>query len=411
MNILLANWSWFPSGGDWTYIDAICKLYIEKGHTIIPFSQIDKRNLDTPYSKYFVSKIDYESINKKRDITNSIKVVTKAIYSFEAKRNLERLLNENQVDIVQLNIINNSLTPSIIKACKNKNIPIVWRILQYKPICPNAYFYSKNNICEACKVKKYYMCTLKKCVKNSYSASLIATIESYFYSIVKYYNYVDLFLFQGNFSRNKFIEYGIDAKKTFTIGNPLYLRNIEPDYSNENYILFFGRLEKIKGVATLLKAMKHLPDIKLKLIGIGNDESTFVEYVELNNMTNIEFLGHRWNKDLEDILVRSSFVIVPSEWYEVSPYSIIQSFAYGKPVIGSNIAGISDLIENNVNGLLFEPGDSDSLKDKINFLFYNRKLITDFGKKARAKIETFHSSEFYYDQTISEFHRLINRNR
>jgi len=409
MNILLANWSWFPSGGDWTYIDSICKLYTEKGHTIIPFSQQDNRNLDTPYSKYFVSKIDYESINKKKNLNNSIQVVTKAIYSFEAKRNLEQLLNENQVDIVQLNIINNSLTPSIIKACKDRNIPIVWRILQYKPICPNAYFYSKEKICESCKVKKYYMCTLKKCVKKSYSASLVATIESYLYSVVKYYDYVDLFLFQGNFSRNKFVEYGIDKNKTFIVGNPLELKDIHPVYNNENFILFFGRLEKIKGVSTLLQAMKFLPDIKLKIIGIGNDESTFIEYVKSNNLENIEFLGHRWHAELNNILVKAAFVVVPSEWYEVSPYSIIQSFAYGKPVIGSNLAGISDLIENNVNGLLFEPGDSDALKDKIRFLFYNQALIKEFGQKARAKIEKFHSSEFYYNQTISEFHKLLNK--
>jgi glycosyltransferase involved in cell wall biosynthesis len=407
MNILIANWTWYPSGGDWTYINHLCSLLGANGHAIIPFSMHDARNIQTPYSKYFIRNIDYKELNKNKTLRNSYKVLTRSLYSREAKHKLEWLLAENIVDIAQLNNIHNYLTPSIIPVLRKKGIPVVWRVLDYKLICPNTTFVSGERICESCKNKLFMMCTLKKCKKGSLRASFVASLEAYLYSFLDYYKYVDLFMFQSEFSRNKFIEYGFDSKKTAVIKNPLDTTNIVPSYSHKDFVLFFGRLEKIKGIYTLLHAMKHLPEIQLKVIGAGNEHDNCIEYIRQHQLSNVEFLGVKWGEELNPILAQSAFTIVPSEWYEVSPYSLLQSFAFGKPVIGTDIAGLRDLIDDGVNGLLFKMGDSRDLEDKIRSLFCSKELIVTMGRNARATVDKYHSYDHYYKETMSIFQSLI----
>jgi len=407
MNILLANWTWYPSGGDWTYINHIKTVLQDHGHSIIPFSMQDERNEQTPYSKYFIQNIDYKKLNRNKNLRNSYAVLTRSIYSREAKSKLEQLLAENTVDIAQLNNIHNYLTPGIIPVLKKKGIPIVWRVLDYKLICPNTTFVSGGRICESCKNKLFMMCTVKKCKKDSFRASVVASLEAYLYSFLGTYKYVDMFLFQSEFSRNKFIEYGYDSDKTALIKNPIDTANIVPAYTHDDFILYFGRLEKIKGIYTLLRAMIHLPEIKLKIVGAGSEYDHCAEYIRQHHLNNVELLGAVWGKELDSILARAAFTIVPSEWYEVSPYSLLQSFARGKPAIGADIAGIRDLIDDGVNGLLFKMGDSYDLEDKIRSLFSSKEFIVTMGKNARAAVDKDHSYDHYYKETISIFQNLI----
>lgn len=408
MNILIANWTWYPSGGDWTYIDSICKLYESKGHKIIPFSVQNEKNLPTTYDKYFLNSINYKKFYENISLKSGIEIFAKSIYSVEAKKKLRLLLNDNKVDIAQLNNITNYHTPSIIPVLKKAKIPIVWRILDYRLICPNSTFLSKGKLCEACYRHKYYNCILKKCKNNSFLASTLFAIESYAYYLMPFYKHVDMFLFQSEFTRDMFVKFGYDIKKTHIIENPYDALHIEPVYEGKNYILYFGRLSKEKGIYTLLNAMKLLPNIELKIVGDGPEYENYVNHIIANSITNVSFLGPKWDKDLDPIVKDCEFVIVPSEWYEPSPYVVLQAFAYGKPVIASDIGGLKDLIINNENGLLFKTGDSDSLSQTINTLMYDKELIRKMGAHARIVLENKYSSERYYTNTMNVFKNLVN---
>ena len=408
MNILMCHWAWYPTGGDWTYIDSVNKLYESKGHHIIPFSVKNEKNFPTPYDKYFLNGVDYRSLYDKNFLKSGISTAFKSIYSIEAKRNLKLLLSENKVDIAQFNSISNYHTPSIIPILKNNKTPIVWRILDYRLICPNSTLLSNDKICEACLKSKYYNCVLKKCKKNSFLASSLLAIESYIYSLLPFYKNVDMFLFQSEFTRDMFVKFGFDIKKTHIIENSYDYSEIQPIYSGDNYILYFGRISKEKGIMTLLKAMKELPNINLKIVGNGPELEEYKMYSSKNALSNVTFLGPIWGEELEPIIEKSEFVILPSEWYDPSPYVVLQSFAYGKPVIASNIGGLKDLIINNENGLLFEPGNSKELSETIKNLFPKKKLIHDMGVNSRLILEQKNNSERYYSNTMEVFRNLID---
>ena len=407
----MANATWYPSGGDWTYIDNIVKIYESKGHSIIPFAMSDSRNFKTKYDKYFINNIDYSKLNNNKSLINSLKVISNSIYSFDAVKKLNLLLNENTIDIAQLNNIHNIHTPAIIKILKIHKIPIVWRILDYKLICPNRTFLSNNTICEKCYKTKYYNCFINKCKKNSYPASFITTIESYFNKLMPYYNNVDKFLFQSEFSRNLFIKYGFDIRKTDIIENPFNLDNsIENINSSriDKYILYFGRISKEKGLFTLYDAMKKIPNINLIVVGNGPDLNDSIDYINQHNITNIEFKGPKWGDELNPFIHKCEFVIVPSEWYEPNPYVVLQSFSHEKAVVASDIGGLSDMITNNENGMLFIPGDPNDLSKCIENLFYNNEKKAYLGKNAKIILKNKYNPDKYYNKSIEIFRNLIN---
>ena len=408
MNILIVNWSWYQSGGDWTYINSICKIYESNDHKIIPFSVQNEKNFPTQYEKYFLKSLDYKKFYKKITIKTGIELFARSIYSVEAKQKLHLLLEENNVDIAQLNNISNYHTQSIIPILKRAKIPIVWRILDYKLICPNTTLFVNDKVCEACFKHKYYKCILKKCKRNSLMASTFVAIENYFYYIIPFYKQVDMFLFQSEFTRDMFVKFGYDIKKTHIIENPYDCSNIQPKYEGKDYILYFGRLEKEKGIYTLFNAMKSLQDVELKVVGNGTEHDNCVNYITEKSIQNISFLGPKWNNELEPVIRDCEFLIVPSEWYEPSPYVVLQSFSYGKPVVASNIGGLNDLISNNENGLLFKAGDSDSLFQTIKYLWKKKNLIQKMGINARQIVETKYNTEKYYNDTMNCFTTLIN---
>lgn len=404
----MANWTWYPSGGDWTYIESICKLYEKKGHHIIPFSVKNEKNFKTSYDKYFLEEVNYKQYYHKKPLLSGINTALKSIYSIEAKKKVSQLIYENKVDIAQLNSITNYHTPSIIPVLRKAKIPIVWRILDYRLICPNSTLFVDGKVCMKCINDKYYNCIINKCKKKSLLASSLLAIESYTYSIIPIYKQVDLFLFQSEFTRDMFVKFGYDIKKTHIIENPYDGSEIQPKFKGANYILYFGRIEKEKGIYALLDSMKMLPDIQLKVVGNGNEYENCINYASSNNLNNVTFLGPKWNNELDPIIKDCEFVIVPSEWHEPSPYVALQSFSYGKPVIASKMGGLNDLIKENINGLFFNPGNAIDLSEKIKSLFYNKDLIEKMGMNAKEILNSKYSPERYYADTMHVFKSLIN---
>jgi glycosyltransferase involved in cell wall biosynthesis len=414
MNILLANWTWFPSGGDWTAIENINKIYETHGHKVIPFSMDDSRNYRTEYSKYFIEKIDYKLLNKDKNLINGIQVLLKSIYSLEAKNKLNGLLKNINIDVAHLNNIHNYLTPSILSTLKSHNIPIVWTLHDYIILCPENSFVSGGNVCEKCKGGKFINCTINRCKKGSTMASFIASMENYIHHKLNLFKYVDIFICPSEFLYTKFIEFGFQKEKLYLLNycyDDSFLREfkIEEKPVREDYILYVGRLEKIKGVMTLLKAMQLLPEIKLYVIGTGDEEESSKKFIVENRMNNIVFLGFKNKLDVYNYTANCLFSVCPSEWYENFPFSVIETMLLSKPVIGSDIGGIPELVINEQTGYTFEPGNIKQLVEKILLLYNNKDKINELGNNAYLHVSKIVNSAIHYSKMELIFKKLINK--
>lgn len=389
--ILSVSWFWYPTGGDWTYIENINKLYVLNGYEVIPFSAKNEKNITVDSSKFFVNSFDFKEVNKKRNVSNGIKVVKSAIVSSDAVRKLKLLLEEHDIKIAHLHNIHHYITPAIIDVLKQRNIKIIWSLHDYKIICPENSFVSNGKICEKCINGAYVNCTLNKCKKSSFLASLLASIDAYYYHKSKVYDKVDHFLCPSLFLYNKFLQAGFKKEKLsvtnycydITIIDSLVQSRIrQTSIVGERYILYVGRLENIKGVKTLIKAVSQT-NITLKIIGGGTIEKELKELVVNNDYTNIEFLGFQSKNEVFNYTHNAEFVICPSEWYENFPFSIIETFLFSKPVIGSRIGGIPELVIDNLTGFLFETGNVVELKEKISYLWDNPSIAVQLGENAR----------------------------
>jgi glycosyltransferase involved in cell wall biosynthesis len=188
----------------------------------------------------------------------------------------------------------------------------------------------------------------------------------------------------------------------FHLPNVIDCSGFIPAYSwTEQSVVYFGRLIKIKGLFTMIDAVKKIKGIQLKIIGDGPLKPALMEKIEEEKIRNISLVGYKRGRELQNEIKKSMFVLLPSEVYENYPYTILESFALGKPVIGSRIGGIPELCVDGRTGFTFNPGDSRDLAEQINHLASRPDTIKKMGKNARKYVEKMNNPEQYYTRLMS----------
>ena len=202
--------------------------------------------------------------------------------------------------------------------------------------------------------------------------------------------------------------YDISIIDTFIKENKITDVTLSNSTRNEEYILYVGRLENVKGIGTLIRAIKNT-ELQLKIVGSGAAEETFRDIVQNENINNIEFLGFQDKNSVFKLTLNSKFIVCPSEWYENYPFSIIESFLFSKPVVGAKIGGIPELVVHDQTGYLFEHGNEVDLRDKLIQLWRNGKLINEMGTNARNYIYDIVNFDTHWLK-INSIINNINRN-
>lgn len=403
MKIIFANNYFYIRGGSERVFYDEANMLTSYGHEVAFFARHFHKNLASEYSKYFPSELEYENVPLLKRISASFKMV----YSYECKDKFDSLLRIFNPDIIHAHNIYGRLTTSIIDAAKKRYIPVVMTLHDYKLICPSYLMLLDDRICELCKGKKFYYCVLKKCHKQSLVSSLIYTIESYYNNLLKKYDWIRYFICPSKFILKKHEEAGMPEEKLIHIPNFINLENFKPNYNHEEYILFAGRLSKEKGMLTLLKAAKEI-NVLVRIVGDGPLRDQLYNYVKENRINNVDFEGYKSGEEFKDLFRNALFLVFPSEWYENAPMTILEAFAYGKPVIGSNIGGIPEMIIENETGLLFNPGNYQELREKINFLLSHPSLIVQMGKNAREKVEKEYNAEIHYERLMGVYTNICS---
>lgn len=391
----MANWSWYPTGGDWTYIENLSRLYRQHGHEVIPFSTQNEKNVHSEYSDYFASSHDFKELNRRKTPRNAYRAVKTSVVSADAVRKLNRLLDDHPVQLAHLHNIHHYLTPAIVDVLHRRSVKILWTLHDYKIICPENSFVSNGKVCEKCMQGSFYQCALNRCKKNSLAASILATAEAYYYHRRKTYQKVDRYFCPSEFLRQQFISFGFNPGK-FVVSNLCYDIGIIRQYrtqhlqeKDERHVLYVGRLEEIKGVRTLIEAVKGTP-VKLRIAGSGPAEESMKALADCGSHPNIIFEGFCPKEKVFKLTQNALCGVCPSEWYENLPYSISETFLFGRPVIGARIGGIPELVIDRHTGLLFESGNVHELREKLLYFWNNPEEADTMGKNAEK-----HATEMY----------------
>ena len=253
-----------------------------------------------------------------------------------------------------------------------------------------------------------------RCKRDSLAASLLAGFEAYIHKFLQIYEKnVDVFITPSRFLEQNLRDHGIHNPiahlPNFIDVNHYQLWHYQPWYEPEPYLLYAGRLVDIKGVRTLLTAMRGIPSVPLYLAGTGELEAEMRDMVATQGLDNVTFLGHLDKRELTEFMQRALCTIVPSEWYENYPMSILESFACGTPVIGSRMGGIPELVRDGESGFLFESRNAEELRSKILTLVDERDLAIQMGKNARQQVERENSPEAHYQATLQLYQALTDQ--
>lgn len=389
MKILMVNKFLYPNGGSETYIFKLGKCLTDMGHEVQYFGMEDERNIVENQSGMYTSNYNFHSSSLKK-----LLYPVKIIYSTEARKKIKAILHDFHPDVVHLNNINFQLTPSILYEIKKQGIPMVMTAHDYQLICPNHMMYipQKQEICDKCLGGNYSNCTENHCIHNSKLKSYLGYIEARFYHKKKTYNLISKIICPSHFLEEKLMSDSTLAEKTCTLHNFVDIHESK-EVVKKDYILYFGRYSIEKGIATLIQVCKQLPQIHFVFAGSGPEED------KLRDISNVNNVGFKNGTELEKLVREARCTIYPSEWYENCPFSIMESEMYGTPVIGANIGGIPELIQDGKTGLLFESGKADDLKEKIEKVWNDREYLEQLTTGC-------HSNEF---DTVEEYCRkLIN---
>lgn len=380
MRVLLAHKFFRVLGGAEVFFFETGRLLEEAGHQVAYLSTAHPDNRESVFSNYFVRTHDYRGGGP----YERARAAATAMYSASAKRSVSRLIRDFRPDVAHMFGISSHLSTSVIDACSEAHVPVVMSCNDYKHICPNYKLYHHGRLCEDCKGGRFYNALLNRCCHDSLAFSGASMLESYadrFRGSTR--NRVDLFLFASRFMADKTSEFW--GPGTFNWG---ILRNpftpAPPSSAVEgDYVLYFGRLTEEKGVDLLIGAAALLPRVRFVIVGDGPAEAGLRAEADLAGLTNVEFLGSQWGADLDGILSRSRVVVVPSVWHENSPYVILQSFAAGKPVVGSDRGGIPELIGLDARGLVYPAEDPALLAEAVSRVWSDPALRLAMGQAAR----------------------------
>ncbi len=387
------------------------RLLEDKGHKVIVFSMKHPLNFQSEYSRYFVDYINYDQAVKRINLSMGFEVLSRAVFSLEAKRKMERLIEDERPDIAHLQNIHHHITPSIFYPLKRNGIPIVWTLHDFVLICPNTSFLANGRICERCKKRRYFWPPLIRCKKNSFLASLVAGIETTLHRLMRVNDLVDVFIAPSGFLRNKLIEYGFNGEKIVCINNFNNVGIISDTEGTGDYYLYIGRISFEKGIKTLIDAAIMTNSGTLKIIGEGPLKEQMLSYIKSRgNNAKIEFLGHRNHDEVIEFLKGARFLVLPSECYENFPYSVIEAFSCGKPVIASRLGGIPEIVKNWKTGLLFPPGNTENLGLKIRFLMKHPDKTRMMGESAKEFVKERLNRDSYYKKLMEVYNRLVQRN-
>lgn len=398
MKVLLVNKFLYPKGGAETYVFKLGKLLEREGHEVQYFGLKDDRNIVGNRINALAQPRDFQA-----GLRANFQKPLSIIYNSDARKQIRRVLEDFNPDVVHLNNIHYHLTPSIISECGkyrkqvNKNLKIVYTAHDYQLICPShGLFDNQMNICEKCLGGNYLHCLKTKCIKNSYLKSFLGMVDAYFWNLNNVYRYVDAIICCSGFLKTKLDADKRYRDKTIAIHNFVDKTEIKK-VEKESYVLEFGHLCNDKGTYTVLEAAKSLPHIQFVFAGYG-------EAVEdIKKVENTRFVGFQTGEYLESLIRKAAVSICPSRWYENCPFSVIESQMYGTPVIGANMGGIPELIIPGKTGELFEAGDTQGLIRILNRLFSNKGILNEYSNNCFKR--TFETEESYYHKLYEVYTR------
>jgi glycosyltransferase involved in cell wall biosynthesis len=210
------------------------------------------------------------------------------------------------------------------------------------------------------------------------------------------------------FGRGKAIKGGIAERKI--VVKPNFVPDPPaPGRGDGGYVVYAGRLFEGKGTETLVEAWRHLPSVRLKILGDGALRPSLEATVKRENL-NIEFAGMLDRAAVLTMMADAALVVVPSEWYEAFGMVVGESFACGTPVLASRIGSLDELVDERLTGRKFNAGDPNDLAKVAGEMLADEVGLREMRSNARAYFDAHLTEERNFAQLMKIYSDVMAQN-
>lgn len=358
-NILIVHNYYQIPGGEDTVVANEKKMLEDHGHKVILYTRNNSELKEM--SKFQKLKLPFTTIFNPRTY-----------------KDIKRIIRKENIDVVHVHNTLNLVSPAVYYAALSCKLPVVQTVHNFRLLCPGATFYRDGHICEDC-VHHGLKCAIKhNCYRGSKAQTLVCVVNTWIHRMTGVYGKIN-YICLTEFNKQKLLELKqIKEDKVFV--KPNFVESKEEfvlEEQRKDQFVFSGRLDKLKGIDILLKAWKQMGEEAPKLVvcGTGPMEKWCKEFAESNKL-NVEFKGFVPNAEVLKIVASSKALVLPTQWYEGFPMSIVEAFSVGTPVICSDLGNAGSIVEEKITGFKFQYNESDSLKCVIKeFESYDIKLL------------------------------------
>ena len=400
--LLSINNYYYPRGGAEVVFFRHNGMLHDAGWDVVPFAMNHQLNVGGAQRSEFVTELEYGRASD--GAIARLRQGIKAVYSFEARSKLARLIDRASPDLAHAHNVYHHLSPSILGLLHTRGIPLVMTLHDLKIACPAYSMLSHDGICERCRDGRLYQVVTNRCMKGSLALSALVMIESYLHSwLGSYLRNVDRFLVPSRFYLSKLVEWGFPAGRFEYVPNFVAADAFEANYAPGKRFVYFGRLIREKGVGTLLRAAAEAR-VGVDVIGTGPAEA---ELRELAADKDVRFLGYLSGAKLNKAVAAARAVVVPSEWYENAPLAVLEGAALGKPLLVARIGGLPELVVENESGWTFESGSVASLAERLRHVAdLPDEDVAAAGMAARRRMEDDFSPARYLERIRTVYSRF-----
>jgi glycosyltransferase involved in cell wall biosynthesis len=268
----------------------------------------------------------------------------------------------------------------------------------YRLLCAGGELVRDGEPCERCVGSHPWHSVYYGCFRQSRIASVPAAATI---SINRrrrtWVDNVDRFAALTSFARSRFVAGGLPEEKIEVLPNVVAdpgPRNSPP--SDSDVVLFVGRLTAVKGVATLARAWESARPrgLRLRVIGAGPLAGAF------EGVPGVELTGWLSPEQVRAEMLQARALVFPSEWYEGMPMTLLEAFAAGLPVVGSQIGSVAEIVGRSGAEWLVRPGDVDAWAEAFGRLAAGSGLATA-SATVRSVFERDHTTAAGLERLVS----------
>jgi glycosyltransferase involved in cell wall biosynthesis len=382
MHVCHVNNFLYPRGGSERVMLDEAALLRRRGHTVSFFGRRFPQDTVGDHAEYYPTGVELEQLSSLR----KLQLLPRLIYNRETYRRGVHFLQATAPDVLHAHNIYGGLTTAVLDAAARCARPVVMTLHDYKLICPSYLALDHGRVCQACDGGRFYQCLFRRCHKGSLVASAVYGAEAYFTTWLHKYAPVHRFLCPSRFLRERLLANGIAPERAIYLPNAVDAAQCTPAVGGGEYVLYVGRLSHEKGVMTLVRAVAPLA-IPVRLVGTGPVRPELAAFIDAHGLgERVRLLGYQTGATLAELYRGAALCVTPSEWYENAPLAVLEAFAYGKPVLGTHLGGIPELVTEGHTGRLVAPGQVEALREAIKALWAERAALGDMGQQARALV-------------------------